>query len=442
MTGARARSILVGLLAAAWAGPALAAEPGPEPARVLLGGTPLVLKDGRMADVSVHTLPFGAGAEALAPGEAADLAALARELATDCFLTAQALGHVEPGAAGEGDTLAAHRLARARADGVQRALAERGLPANAVASVWDWQFMVREPRVTLWVFRLRQGEDCAGEPLPAAKAPAAVAERGGKPEGEPAAKVAAAAAPAVPRAKPSAPGRATVVAAQPKGGDGARPARAADPAATVMPAAGAPAAGEAGATSGVATAEAPPSPPSPPRVTDPEPASARQEPTSTPTVATADEARPGPTAADVPESAPTTPAPAAAVVATAAPAASAAAAVSPATADDGLEIVFETNSSYFPRGAGRALQGLLEGLPRGGGGYAFDLTATIDPTDVRTTDPTEAARYDRWLAERRLARVAEYLEKNAPGRGEVSVRRGLAEGDPSRRVIVRARALR
>jgi hypothetical protein len=158
--------------------PARADDDGPQQ-RSLLEATPLVLKDGRMAYVSVHTVPFGPGADTLAPGAAGTVSALAAGLATDCFLTAQAIGHVEPGAKGEGDdTLAAHRLARARADRVQRLLGEKGLPASAVASVWDYQFLVREPRVTLWVFRLREGEDCGGEPLPAGKSPAvAAAER-------------------------------------------------------------------------------------------------------------------------------------------------------------------------------------------------------------------------------------------------------------------------
>jgi outer membrane protein OmpA-like peptidoglycan-associated protein len=112
-----------------------------------------------MAYVTIRAVPFAPGADTLSPEVAAEVATFAAGLASDCFLTAQAIGHVEPGAAGEGDTLAAHRLARARAERVQKALAEKGLPANAVAGVWDWQFLVREPRVTLWVFSMREGED-------------------------------------------------------------------------------------------------------------------------------------------------------------------------------------------------------------------------------------------------------------------------------------------
>ena len=94
---------------------------------------------------------------------------MARNLATDCFLTAQAIGHVAADEAKGPDPLAGHRLARSRADHVQTVLTGQGLPQNAIASVWDWQFQVAEPRVTLWVFELADGEDCAGEPLVTAK---------------------------------------------------------------------------------------------------------------------------------------------------------------------------------------------------------------------------------------------------------------------------------
>ena len=136
--------ITASLLTAA-AGPGLA-EPLPPP---LIQDTPLVLKDGRMAYVTVRAVPFERGADTLSTSVAEGVAAAAAEIATDCFLTAQAIGHVEPGAQGEGDTLASHRLARARAERVQEALSLHGIPASAVASVWDWQFLVREPRVTL-----------------------------------------------------------------------------------------------------------------------------------------------------------------------------------------------------------------------------------------------------------------------------------------------------
>ena len=131
---------------------------------VLLRPTPLILKDGRIANVSVHTVGFPSGQSVLGPASTQRLAGLTREMATDCFLTAQVIGHVGTAEVGS-DTLNAHRLARARADAVQASLIAGGLPAKAIASVWDWQFMVREPRATVWVFRLTPGEDCDGKPL-------------------------------------------------------------------------------------------------------------------------------------------------------------------------------------------------------------------------------------------------------------------------------------
>ena len=76
-----------------------------------------------------------------------------------------------PGAHGDGDTLTAHRLARARSDAVTAALLQAGLPADSVTSVWDHQFAAREPRVTLWMFARPAGDDCTGTALPGAVGP-------------------------------------------------------------------------------------------------------------------------------------------------------------------------------------------------------------------------------------------------------------------------------
>ena len=137
---------------------------------------PLAIRDGRVAQLSVHAVPFALGSSQLQPPAAEALDVLVAGVATDCFLTAQAIGHVRPGTPGEGDTLAAHRLARARSEAVQAALVRAGLPAASVASVWDYQFTTREPRVTLWVFSLPAGDDCKGTPLPGAPARVAAAQ--------------------------------------------------------------------------------------------------------------------------------------------------------------------------------------------------------------------------------------------------------------------------
>ena len=142
---------------------------------MLLQPTPLILKDGRIANVSIHVVPFRPVSLRWRAAMRAPLRTLTAEVATDCFLTAQVIGHVGSAEVAGSDTLNAHRLARSRADAVQASLIEGGLPAKAIASVWDWQFMVREPRATLWVFRLTPGEDCEDAPLEGA-APALVAQ--------------------------------------------------------------------------------------------------------------------------------------------------------------------------------------------------------------------------------------------------------------------------
>ena len=129
-----------------------------------LNATPLVLKDGRIAEVSVHTIPFPGDAAAPASKTRTKVDVFAESIATDCFLTAQVIGHVDKSEINGRETADIHRLARARADTIQASLVENGLPASSIASVWDWRFMVQEPRVTLWVFRLTTGDDCEDIP--------------------------------------------------------------------------------------------------------------------------------------------------------------------------------------------------------------------------------------------------------------------------------------
>ena len=241
---------LLGLLPAQGSRHAAAAEP-------LLRPTPLVLKDGRIANVSIHVLPFAAGQAELAAEPAEYLAKLTRTVGTDCFLTAQVIGHIASTEIAGDDTLNAHRLARSRADAVQASLIGGGLPAKAIASVWDWQFMVREPRATLWVFELTAGEDCEGRQLqgdlvaevsPPAEQGNAAPERVTKPAVAPAEPPAApsaqpataAAKPAVTAAKPAVAAR---TAAAPQAARSSTPPAAQPP--VVARAAAAPSAAEA-----------------------------------------------------------------------------------------------------------------------------------------------------------------------------------------------------
>src|SRR4029450_12549942 len=68
--------VLLGMLPAQGSPRAAGAEP-------LLRPTPLVLKDGRIANVSIHVLPFASGQAQLAAEPADYLAKLTRAVGTD-----------------------------------------------------------------------------------------------------------------------------------------------------------------------------------------------------------------------------------------------------------------------------------------------------------------------------------------------------------------------
>ncbi|MFO1069067.1 MAG: hypothetical protein U1E14_11155 [Geminicoccaceae bacterium] len=291
-----------------------------------LAPMPLVLKDGRVARVTVHAIPFETGAERLDAPTREALDALARSLATDCFLTAQAIGHVEPGPGSDGDTLAAHRLARARADRVQAELVGAGLPAPAIASVWDWQFALRAAQVTLWVFRLTEGDDCDGKNLAQVPTPPARAEP------EPEQDRAAAATPAA--------GKAPPLPKKPK-------------------------------------------PPDPPRAEAPPP-----EPAAGPPA--------GPPAGS-------------------------------------LALAFDADNSFLPDGAAAQLEALAAGLDRARR-WEVVLAAAVAPG----AKDQKARDFARWIAERRMARVAEVLDRAGPGRN-LRIRQQLLPDDASRQVTVTVR---
>lgn len=477
---------------------------GPAPAgqvrELSRAATPLVLKDGRIAHVAIWAVPFGVGATELDAEVKAELAGLVETIATDCFLTAQAIGHVEPEAARAGESLAAHRLARARADRIQKAMVERGLQASAIASVWDWQFLVKEPRVTVWVFRLHEGDDCEGKRLePPTATPAASAQPGarelpvraaaspppgGPPPGSepPAAKPPAgqAAAPARGATSATQPQPAQLQAAQPPAGQpaGVRPPPAAGAQTPGSEARGAPPmpGSQPPPRPLLATrpAQPPPSLPGasaaanevlvspiadqPPATVAPEapapvaaettppaarsPRGATVEPPRAPDPASPpDPARPveRAKAAPDPASGPRAPEPGAAP--SVEPGPRAVAALDPGPDASGgpasLEIVFDTNSSYLPKGAVAELRAFLKALPPGAA-REVELVAAVGGAEVKEGGGA-GVRYNRWLAERRAGRVADWLKENAAGR-RVKVTTGYREDDPSRRVTLRVKA--
>jgi len=504
----------------------------------LLSPTPLILKDGRIANVSVHVVAFGQGGSALDAALAHQLSVLTDEVATDCFLTAQVIGHVGSSEVAGNDTLNAHRLARARADAVQASLIAGGLPAKAIASVWDWQFMVREARATLWVFRLTPGEDCEGAPLDSAAAPlVARAEPWPAPTQTPQVPAVGAAALAAEPARPEAPASPARLAAKPALAETARPvpppvaalpagpspaparvpsitrpatspaeaqppARAAETApaetrtaAATPPAATPPAAKHAAAgpaevkpaktrTAAAAPpaterAEAKPAetraaaaaPPAteraeakpaetraaaaaPPATERAEAKPAEVEPAevraAAATPAAAESAEAKPTEAKRAESRPAAARPEAEIVPALAdrpdPAAAAAAQPEPAqrraavdVKEERLVIVFPTNSSYFPPGTGSQLRSLLRTLTQDRR-YEVVLESSVSgsPRVVGAETAEDAAKYNKWLATRRLERVRDWLDQNAADRALV-VKPDYHANDESRQVVVRIR---
>jgi len=383
------------------------------------GGMPLVLKDGRIATVSVHVVPFETGSDKLDAETAATVQTIFEPLATDCFLTAQAIGHVAPGITRDGDTLSAHRLARARADALQTALVDLGMPRASVASVWDWQFLLPESRATVWVFSLARGDDCDGTPLP---------------QGEPA--VAAAQSEAVTSSAEASPeahstdasSETAAIAAAPPVPPAAPEPNEAEVAEAVPPAAPEPTEAEVAEAAPAELRVAGPVPAEPATATSP--AAEARDPLATAAVAPA--------------------APATATAAAAADDDAAAAAEPPTTvaaidADaargsspaDGsaLAIDFEVNSSYFSTGAVRELRAFLDSLPADEP-VEIELAGAVGTSGVRGAGDEEAARYNAWMAERRIERVAEWLEQNAGDR-RLTLAERLVENDSSRQVRLR-----
>lgn len=365
------------------------------------GGMPLVLKDGRIATVTVHTVPFETGEDTLDAATAGSLRTIFEPLATDCFLTAQAIGHVAPGITRDGDTLSAHRLARARADAIQAALVDFGMPQPSVASVWDWQFLLPESRATVWVFSLTRGDDCDGTPLPKGEPAVAAVD-------SEAVSASVETSPTVPSSDEP-PDAAIVAAPSPTPPPMPQPAETAPAELRVAePVRDAP---EATATAAAASAAPPtrdplataalaPAQPAPAAIVAERPA---ETPVPETTVAAIDP--------DLPRRAETAGAPA-------------------------LTITFDMNSSYFPAGAARELRAFLDSLPTEGP-IEIELAGAVGTSAVRGASAEEAQRYNAWMAERRIERVAEWLQQNA-GNRQITLADKLNENDPSREVRLRA----
>jgi hypothetical protein len=416
------------------------------------GGVGGALKDGRIANVSIHEVPFAPGRAEITAEAGAGLSELTQAVGTDCFLTAQVIGHIDSGEIAEQDSLNAHRLARSRADAVQASLIGGGLPAKAIASVWDWQFMVREARATLWIFQLTAGEDCEGRPL--REDLVAEASRPQAPQDPPGSRqaVAPAVTPLEPapeqRAAEPAPARETAAAkppeaprqsivsamapADPAPEQGAAETRRPEPQRRAIAAAGA--AERAAAEAQVET----PRPPREPALVPPRGERAPAQ-TGVPKVTQ-----------PLPPAAPQTAAAAEPTTRTVAAVARATAATPPrapqpagtdgnieTNPEGGLVITFATNSSYFPPGTGNRLRQLLAEVDPGKR-YQLSLQVAVSGSRkvVGAKSAQEAARYNKWLAERRVERVQQWLLENA-NPDALSIRPEYLADDESRRVVVR-----
>lgn len=104
----------------------------------------------------------------------------------------------------------------------------------------------------------------------------------------------------------------------------------------------------------------------------------------------------------------------------------------------GLEIVYDLNSSFLPPAGAQDLERLLARL-RPDRRYELELVAAVNEQGVRGANATDARRYNRWLAERRLERLTGWLNREAVL--SLEIRGRLVEGDSTRRVAVGVREL-
>lgn len=102
-----------------------------------------------------------------------------------------------------------------------------------------------------------------------------------------------------------------------------------------------------------------------------------------------------------------------------------------------LTITFDVNSSYFPASLDGRLRQLAARL-QPGQAYAVQLTGSVGTDPVANGTPGAAAAYNRWIAERRMTRVADFLQDNSDTRS-LSIEQSFATSDSSRRVVVEVR---
>ena len=108
-----------------------------------------------------------------------------------------------------------------------------------------------------------------------------------------------------------------------------------------------------------------------------------------------------------------------------------------ASTPETLTITFDVNSSYFPASLDGRLRQLAARL-QPGQAYAVTLTGSVGTDPVANGAPGAAAAYNRWIAERRMTRVADFLQDNSDTLS-LAIEQSFAAADPSRRVVVEVR---
>ncbi|MEZ5823938.1 MAG: hypothetical protein R3C97_04105 [Geminicoccaceae bacterium] len=109
---------------------------------------------------------------------------------------------------------------------------------------------------------------------------------------------------------------------------------------------------------------------------------------------------------------------------------------STSAAEAGTAITFAVNSSFFGGSGAKTLSSLLKSLDPGKS-YRIELSGAVGSDPVRGGNVEESRKYNRWMAERRVDRIAEWLSQNGGGYN-LSIDRTYRENDPSRRVDVTA----
>jgi hypothetical protein len=110
-----------------------------------------------------------------------------------------------------------------------------------------------------------------------------------------------------------------------------------------------------------------------------------------------------------------------------------------AAGDPALAITFDVNSSYFPNGAKGELAALAATL-QAGRSYEIELAAAVSADGLRRPAADNGQAYNRWMAERRMSRVADWLRRHVD-HSTVDIKQGFVENDESRRVTISIRPL-